>query len=333
MKAVVFHAPRKVSVEEVLDPVPGPGRVTVKVHGCGICGTDLHIYDGEFIARYPLIPGHEFSGVVHEVGSDVAGIEPGQPVTVDPSLPCGECYYCRRNEQNQCERWNAVGVTVPGGFAEYVAVPAQNVYPLPEEVSLDEGAFTEPLACVVYALYRLRVRLGDRVLIFGAGPMGLLLQQVITHSGAAEVVTVDVAPPKLEMAGRLGASRTVLASEAPALLLRDYPRGFDVVVDATGVPAVIESMFRYAGPRARILQFGVAPSDAHVRVSPFEIYRKDWEIYGSMALVRTFQPAIALLKGVVKVAPLITRRIRLEQMPATIAQPKEERDLKILVQP
>lgn len=331
MRAAVIEAPHNISIQEVHYPTPGPGQVVVKVEACGVCGTDYHILEGDFLSPYPLIPGHEFSGTVAELGAGVQGWELGERVAVDPSVYCGECYYCLNNQGNMCEKWNALGNTINGSFAEYVVVPAKNLYRLPENMSFQQGAFVEPLSCVVYAMRRLNISFGSKVLLFGSGAMGLLLLQSIVKGGAAEVVVVDLAEDKLAMARKLGAHKTFAGT---AGLKEQYPRGFDIVIDATGIPAVIENMYQFAGKRAKILQFGCAPSNAKVSVSPFQIYNNDWQIIGTMALLFTFHPAVDLLKnGVINVDPLITAEISLDEFPAYLSQPKGSKDLKVLVRP
>jgi threonine dehydrogenase-like Zn-dependent dehydrogenase len=147
MKAIVLRRPHEAVVEEVPAPTPGPGEVVINVKACGICGTDLHIFDGEFPpSPFPLIPGHEMAGAVAAVGSGVQGLREGDRVAVDPSLFCGDCYFCKTLRGNLCERWGAIGDTTDGGFADYVRVPARNAYPLPERMSFAEGAFVEPLS-------------------------------------------------------------------------------------------------------------------------------------------------------------------------------------------
>ncbi|MBO8138168.1 MAG: zinc-dependent alcohol dehydrogenase family protein [Desulfotomaculum sp.] len=331
MRAAVIEGPHKISVKEVPYPTPGSGEVVVKVEACGVCGTDYHILEGDFLSPYPLIPGHEFSGTVYEIGEGVEGWNVGDRVAVDPSVYCGKCYYCLNNQGNMCQNWNAIGVTMNGAFAEYVAVPAKNLYHLPENMSFQEGAYVEPLSCVVYAMRRLKIRFGDKVLIFGAGPMGLLLLQAVLKGGASEVAVVDLAEEKLAAAQKLGAHKTFAGT---AGLKEQYPLGFDIVIDATGVPSVIEKMFEFAGNKAKILQFGCAPKDAKVSVSPFDIYNKDWEILGSMALLFTFHPALNLLKnGVVTSGVLTTKEISLDEFPDYLSKPKDKNDLKVLVRP
>ncbi|PJF46436.1 MAG: alcohol dehydrogenase, partial [Candidatus Thermofonsia Clade 3 bacterium] len=188
MKAVLFPAPESISVERVPDPSCAPDEVVVQVARCGICGTDIHIYRNEYMSAFPVIPGHEFGGVIVEVGRDVTDFRVGERVAVDPNLYCGRCDMCRNEMANHCLNWQGVGITRPGGFAEYTAVPARACYRLPDSLSDAQAAFIEPLACVVHAMKRIRVLPADPVLILGAGPMGLLLIQALRRMGGSYVV-------------------------------------------------------------------------------------------------------------------------------------------------
>ena len=197
------------------------------------------------------------------------------------------------------------------------------------------AAFVEPLACVVYALQRLRVHPADDVLIFGAGPMGLLLVQALRRSGAAQVVVVDRNPARLALATQLGAHAALLADEQqPDALRQIAPHGFPIVVDATGVPGVIEAAFGYLRPRGQYLQFGVTPMNAKVEISPYQVFRNDWTIIGSFALCYTFQEAIAWLQaGAIDVTPLISHTGSLAEFPNLFAQFAQGQTLKVQVMP
>jgi 2-desacetyl-2-hydroxyethyl bacteriochlorophyllide A dehydrogenase len=246
VKALVIEKPRVAAIQEVPDPKPGFGEVVIKVRNVGICGTDFHIYEGEFISPYPIIPGHEFSGTIHEMGPGVNGFEVGERVTADPSLFCGSCKYCLINKGNQCENWGALGNTVNGSMTEFVAVPARNVVKMSDDMSFEIGAFIEPMACVVHAMNRLQLQAGSSVLLFGAGAMGQQLVQSLSRVGASRLVVVDVSANKLELAKSLGATEAVFSHE----LDRMGQERFDTVVDAIGIPSVIEKAFGFMGPTA-----------------------------------------------------------------------------------
>ncbi len=333
MKALVVEGPRQVAVREVEYPVPGPDEVTVAVKRCGICGTDAHIYQGDFISHYPLIPGHEFAGVVHEVGANVSGFAPGDRVAVDPSLFCGECEFCLSGRGNHCVQWGAIGDTVDGAMAEYVKVPARTVFHLPDAMTFAQGAFIEPIACVVHGMNQLNLRVGQSVLMFGAGSMGQLLTQALAHAGAGELAIVDVSPAKLELARKNGATEGYLSAELEESLgHRKGHRGFDVVIDATGIPAVIQSEYSYLAPKGTHMQFGVAPTAATIAIRPFDIYRMDWRLIGSMAVNHTYRAALQWMEaGRFRVDPLISQVISLTEAPSFFASGKNPDIMKVQI--
>ena len=311
MRAVVFPDSKQIEIQQVDDPGCGDDDVVVEVTSCGICGTDLHIYNAEYMSEFPLIPGHEFHGKVAEIGKNVTQYKVGDRVTVDPNLYCGKCSRCRNEQSNQCLNLEVVGVTRSGGFAEYVTVPERACYPIPDSLTDKQAAFIEPLACVVYALRRMRVYPGDKVLIIGAGPMGLLLVQALRHSSASLITVLEKQAHRLELAKGMGANSIVLADKAQDENLKAIaPEGYDVVIDATGVPAVIQNAFGYLKPRGQFLQFGVAPMGAKIEIEPYAIFRYDWQIIGSFALCYTFQPSIDwLANGVIDVNPLVSHSV------------------------
>lgn len=333
MKALVMEAARRPVVKDVPKPVCGPDEVVIQVKRCGVCGTDLHIFAGDFLSPYPLVPGHEFAGVVDEVGDLVSNFKVGDRVAVDPSLFCGKCKYCLTGRGNHCEHWGATGDTTNGAMAEYVVVPAITVFALPDHLSFAQGAFIEPIACVVHGMNQLQLTVGQSVLLFGAGSMGQLLIQALTHAGAGELVVVDVAQGKLDLARTHGATHAYLADQAQSRLAhRKGHLGFDVVIDVTGIPAVIQSEFQYMAPCATHLQFGVAPIEAKLEVSPFDIYHNDWRMIGSMAVNHTFQAALDwVTAGRFSTDPLISSVMRLEEMPEFFARGKAADVMKVQI--
>jgi D-arabinitol dehydrogenase (NADP+) len=336
MKAAYYQARRELSVREAPDPEPGPNEVVIRVAACGICGTDQHIYEGDFFPSYPLIGGHELAGEVMLLGPQQfeTGLREGDRVAVNPIISCGSCFYCRRGQVNHCLNFSAIGVTRDGGFAEYVVAPAANVYPV-GDMDLEAAAFIEPISCVVYGMQRLRVPLGADALVYGAGPIGLLMVQLLRHGGAGAVTVVDLRQDKLDLAQSLGANDGVLAGSGADAALRELsPLGFDVVIDCTGVPAVVEQMFRHVRNSGKLLLFGVNPPDAHVAVSPYDVYRKDLEIYGSFSLRYTFADALALLRsGAVDVKLLLSDRFPIERFPEALKLAGSGEALKVQIQP
>ncbi len=335
MKAIIFPQPGRIALESLEDPACGPDEVVVKVANSGICGTDIHIFRGEYESDFPLIAGHEFGGEIVEAGPQSKGFRLGDRVVVDPNLYCTRCDYCRDHQANHCANWQGIGVTRSGGFAEYVNVPARAAYKVAADFSDAKLAFVEPLACVIWALRRIHVNPADRVLIFGCGPMGLLLLQALRQSGAADVTMVEKQAERIRLAQKLGASTAVQANGSPAEALRDMaPQGFDLVVDATGLPAVIESAFAHLKPRGQFLQFGVTPMDARISLNPYDIFRNDWTIIGSFALCYTTLPAIRWLEqDRIEVESLVSHTLPLSEFEAGFRQFLAGDTLKVHLQP
>jgi len=329
VRAAVITAPGQVEVATMPDPTPGRRDVVVSVAGCGICGTDLHILEGEFAPTLPIVPGHEFAGDVVAVGKDVTEISVGDRVAVDPSLHCGECYQCRRGRGNLCERWAAIGVTTPGGAADFAVAPVSNCFRLSEGMATADAALIEPLSCAVRGFDVLQPRLGDHFLIYGAGTMGLMMMELAKRSGAASVSMVDLNPDRLETARVLGCSATVGSADE-----LDRPRGWDVVVDCTGVVAAIEDGLSRVGKGGTFQQFGVTNTAAVARISPYRIYNEEIRIIGSMAVLHSFERAGELLEaGFLRPEVMISDRFDLEDYAKALAQFKAGVGRKVQVQP
>ena len=314
MIAAQIRSPLEANLFESADPEVGPLDVLIEVQNAGICGTDLHIWHGSYaLAQYPVVPGHEFSGVVAAVGEQVQNFSVGDRVTADPNLPCYHCAFCQQRQFNQCLNLAVVGVTRSGAFSRYVSVPESAVYGI-GDLPFSEAALLEPLACVVWGLKQVQLQAGDTMLIFGAGPMGILMLQAVLRSGAASVVVVDKEPWRLGLAAQLGAT-TLQADELTPEALKDLaPYGFDVVADATGVSQVIEGTFEHVKPGGKVWVFGVTAAEARVPFSPYEVFRKDLKIIGSFALNKTFHEAIALVRGgALTLAPLISHTLPIDE--------------------
>jgi 2-desacetyl-2-hydroxyethyl bacteriochlorophyllide A dehydrogenase len=332
VRAFVVPEPGTASLETIDDPTPQTGQVVVRVEAAGICGTDLHILDGHLpSAAYPLVPGHEVAGEVVALGADVDLVEEGQRVAVDPSVFCGGCHGCRAGWPNLCDRWGGMGVTRPGGFAEFVAVPASWCEVLPREVPTERGALVEPIACALHALDRAGPLVGKDTLILGAGTMGSLLAALFARAGARSVTVVDPVADRLELASSYGATHTATA-------LADLPRpgdeGWDVTVDASGVISAIEDAVHAVRRAGRVVLVGVARADRTARFSPYEIYRKEASIVGSMAVLHSFGRAPEILASeVIDPHLLISHRFPLEDIDEAFSTVREGRGRKVLVLP
>jgi 2-desacetyl-2-hydroxyethyl bacteriochlorophyllide A dehydrogenase len=329
VKAVVITGVGRLEVTEVPDPKAGPREVVVDVAACGLCGTDLHILQGEFAPTLPVIPGHEFAGVVVEIGSDVNEVAVGDRVAVDPSLYCHECRMCRLGRNNLCERWNAIGVSTAGGAAEYAVAPVANCVKLPDHVRTEDAALIEPLSCAVRGYDILRSQLASRVLIYGSGTMGLMMLQLGKLTGAASIEVVDINTDRLATAEQLGVTAT--ATSADEL---DRPKGWDVVIDATGNERAIQDGLNRVAKGGTFLQFGVSDYAARAVIEPYKIYNQEITITGSMAVLHSFERAADLFAtGVLDPNVFISDRLPLDDYAAAIDQFKAGEGRKIQVLP
>ncbi len=291
MRAIVIAEPGTFSLTEVPEPVPGPRDVLVRVEAVGICGTDVHVLDGEFApTRYPIIPGHETSGVVEQVGAEVSGFAPGDRVSVDPSLFCGECAFCTAGRPNLCDSWDGAGVArTNGSTAELVCAPRRCVHHLADHVDLAMSALIEPLSCAIHGYDLLPRRMGEHYLIYGAGTMGLMMAQLAPRAGAASVTVVDRLPARLEVAREVGVEAVAVSANDVA-----RPGGWDVVIDCTGAPAAIEDGLGRVRRGGTFQQFGVAAVEARAQISPFQIYNDEITMVGSMAVLNSYARAVEM---------------------------------------
>jgi 2-desacetyl-2-hydroxyethyl bacteriochlorophyllide A dehydrogenase len=340
MRAAIIDAPGNMRIGSLPDPTPKPDELVIRVGACGICGTDLHIVDGDSpLARYPVVPGHEFAGEVVAVGRNVPQgigtrdmkVTVGTRVAVEPNVYCGHCEFCRTGHENLCLNYTAIGVTADGAFAEYVTVPAAKAYVLPEHLSFREAALIEPISCAVHAMNRLNPRSGDTFLIVGAGAMGLILLQLALRGGASKVAVVDLNTQRLQRAEELGADS--IQTEINTLL-EDEPLGFDCVIDVTGVASAIEGAFAVAKRGGKLLVFGVAPSKARISLSPFRIYNDEITVLGSMAVLYSFGPAVNLLSsGAIDTAVMLTAALPLEDFPNALRMVRRGEGIKTQIVP
>src|SRR3954453_2217835 len=318
MKAVVYDAARSYAVQDIPPPQAAAGEVRIKFDQVGVCGTDLHIHEGDFNAVFPLIPGHELVGVVDQVGAGVTGCRPGEQVTVNPNVYCGHCDYCRSGRLILSANLKGFGSNYPGFFAEYVSVAERLVFSV-EGLPRDTAVFTEPAACAMHGLETLRPRPGSRALVFGAGPTGLLLAPLIASGGAASVTVAAPSRFKLDRATALGIDKTVLINRndrdgnIAALQSASGGDGYDVVVEATGSTAVGNICVPLTRNGGTVLIYGVTRNEEIVEFPPFDVFRREITIKGSFAEITSFGAAIeALRNGRVRTEGMITHRFGLD---------------------
>jgi L-iditol 2-dehydrogenase len=337
MKQVELHAPEDIRLHDAPVPSPGPDEVLVKIACVGICGSDLHAYHNKHpFIELPVVPGHEFCGTVAEVGENVADFAPGQRVTVEPSLVCGRCYNCLHGRYNICEKLKVIGCQSTGAMAEYLAVPAAKVLALPDEVSFDQAALVEPLAVGVHAARVGGVQTDTKVLVLGAGTIGLMTLQAARALGASPVMITDTRAERLDLARQLGADEVVdptkvdLGQRSEALFGHPGP---DVIVECVGSAATVRDAIDIARKGARIVIAGVF--DADVPVPLGLVQDRELEIVGTLMYAGDdFQTAIDFLaQGKARAEPLITHRYPLEEA-ARAFKTADSRDnaLKVLLE-
>ncbi len=342
MKSLVLTEYKKLEIKDMPVPEVGPGDVRVKVDSCGICGSDVHGYDGSSGRRIPpLIMGHEAAGVVDSVGEGVEDLGPGDRVTFDSMISCGTCRFCRAGEINLCDHRRVVGVSPGdwkqhGAFAEYVVVPQHIVFRLPDGLSFAHAAMVEPVSVAVHAVSRTPIRLGDRAVVVGCGMIGLLTIQAAKAAGCGTVFAVDLDETRLERAARLGADVTIDAKEnvPAAVIAATEGRGADVAFEAVGaakpIATAIESL-RKGG--ALTLIGNVTPK---VEVDLQAIVTRELTLYGSCASSGEYPLCLDLLgRGVIKVHELVTAVAPLEDGPGWFDRlyAREPGLMKVILQP
>jgi 2-desacetyl-2-hydroxyethyl bacteriochlorophyllide A dehydrogenase len=340
MKAAVFHGPNDLRLESVPVPTVGENDVLLKVDMCGICGTDVHIYRGHFPApNLPLIPGHEFAGHVVASGANVDHVKVDDYVTADINISCGHCYFCRRQQKLFCEQIRQIGVHMNGALAEFVKVPASSIYHVPEEMSPEQGAYIEPLACAVHGQDRANIKAGSSVAIIGGGPMGLAHIRLAKLKGATPIICSELNHTRLQKAREMGADAVIDANETDAVeavLRLTEGRGADYVIEAVGTIHTYKQAFEMVRRGGTVVAYGAAPSTASIDLRPFDIYSKELTIVGSYAgTYETWPEAISLIHGGrFNPGQIITQIAPLEEIVDALLTAEKDKDvIKIQVRP
>ncbi|HEX3750831.1 MAG TPA: alcohol dehydrogenase catalytic domain-containing protein [Streptosporangiaceae bacterium] len=328
MKAALVTKPGELSVEEVPDPAPRDHEVIVQVGTCGICGTDVHVFDGDYLAvrRYPVIPGHEFWGTVAAAGPAVRTVRVGQRVAVDPMDYCDACATCRAGWTNMCLNGGGLGTTAPGALAEYVAVNGARCQPLPDGLTEDLASLVEPLSCVLHGLDRIGPVLGEDLLVLGSGPIGLMLTALAVAAGA-RVDVVDPRAGRRAVAPEFGARRVAASADEIA------DGGWAVVADCTGHPEAVATGLAHLRRTGRLALLGIGGADATFPFAPFDVVARELTIVGVNSVRHTFGRAAALLAGgTIPAARLHGPPLPLDQTAAAIEATRRGAGLKTRVQ-
>lgn len=337
MKAAIFYGKHDLRVEERNIPETGDDEVLVKVAYCGICGTDVHIYEGDKGCAEvipPKILGHEFSGVIQAVGKSVKNRKVGDRVTIDPNVLCGGCSACLSAKGHFCEHMTGIGTMVDGGFAEYVAVPARQTYVLSEKTSLRAAAMTEPLACCLHGMDMCGIVPGSRVLVIGAGMIGLLMLQLARLSGAAFIAVSEPVAEKRAQALKLGAD---ICIDPMSVSDKEFEEkcayyNFDCVIECCGLVKTISQAISAAGKKSTVMMFGLTKPDDVVPVKPYEIFSKEITLRSSYINPYTHGRALALIEnGRIDVTSMIYKEIGLEELDSVLQDARKRAKGKYLV--
>ena len=336
MKVALFEKPRSLVITTKSLRRLNEGEVLVKVRACGVCGTDVHIVEGESRSSPPVVLGHEYAGTVEDFAKGVKGVGAGQLVAIDPNISCGTCFYCRRGLVHLCSGLRALGVDIDGGMAEYSIVPVKQVYELPEHLSAEESAFIEPVSCAIHGIDRARIRVGDTVVILGGGAVGLLMLQLARTAGAARVIVVEPLANKRSIAEHLGADDVINPEEQDVeSAIHDLTLvGADVVIECVGKTQTMQSAVEMARRGGTVEFFGVCPIGQTIPVEPNNIYYKELTVVGSYVNPFTFSRAIAVLKhGKVRIDGFQIDKFPLDGVHEALASLREGRTIKSIIQP
>jgi len=339
MLAVVKEGPGPgFTLKEVEKPIPGKGEVLIAVKSVGICGSDIPIFKGIRAVSYPLVPGHEFSGDIVEVGTGVKGYKPGDRVTSSIVINCGRCFYCREGEETLCERIREIGIHVNGAFAQYVIVPEHTLHHMPDGMTYNQGASIDPVASAYRAVRKAHITVADVVIVFGPGPIGLYALQLATLEGAKKIIMVGTRDERLEIAKTLGADLTInirQQSEYLGEIVKKFTEGHmaDVVIEATGRPDTVESCITCVCKGGRVILAGVFHESAVFSVS--RLVRSEARIEGSICYTwNEFEVAMGLIStSKVEIKPIVTHELPLSQMSEALKLIDRRQALKVILHP
>ena len=339
MKSAVFYGKHDLRVEEHEMPKVGPKDVLIQVKACGVCGTDVHIYEGDKGAAEvtpPTILGHEFSGVIAVVGSEGTNYKAGDRVCIDPNCYCGACEPCRNGVVHYCEHMIGYGTTVNGGFAEYCAVNERQVYKLGDNTSFEQGAMTEPVACCLHGMDMCEIRPGHQVVVIGGGMIGLLMLQLSRLAGAAKVALLEPVESKREVGKKLGADICIdpIHEDVKARLKEEGMTWVNTVIECVGRPSTIEQAIDIAGNKAVVMMFGLTKPDETISVKPFEIFRKELVLKASYINPYTQKRALDLIdSGRLDVSSMVYEVADLDELADILSNPELRAKGKYIISP
>lgn len=339
MKSAVFYGKHDLRIEDQPMPQVGAKDVLVQVKACGICGTDVHIYEGDKGAAEvtpPTILGHEFSGVVAAVGDEVTAYKVGDRVCVDPNCYCGSCTPCRNGVAHYCEHMIGYGTTVNGGFAEYCAVNERQIYKIGDNTTFEQGAMAEPVACCLHGMDMCEIKPGHQVVVIGGGMIGLLMMQLAKLSGAAKVALLEPVESKREVAKKLGADVCIdpIHENVKEVLQENGMNWINTVIECVGRTSTIEQAIDIAGNKAVVMMFGLTKPDDTIAVKPFQIFQKELVLKASYINPYTQKRALDLIdSGRLDVSSMIYDVCGLDMLEGILSKPELRANGKYIISP
>lgn len=337
MKSAVFYGKKDLRVEERAPREPDEGEVMIRVRACGICGTDVHIFNGdEGAAKTPAntVLGHEFSGEVVSVGKNVGTLSVGDRVCVDPNVLCGKCKPCLEGLGHFCEDMTGIGTTVDGGFSEYCTVLESAAHKFSDNIPFESAAMCEPVSCCLHGIEMCDIRPGDTVAVIGCGMIGLLMLQLARLSGASKIIAIEPVAEKRDAAAKLGADICFDPAVSSAEEIKKEVGRISCVIECAGRTETMENAIALAGYKSTVMMFGLtAPGDT-ISVKPFEIFKKEITLRASFINPYTFGRALSLISsGKIDVSSMIYKYEPLEKLPAILSDPGLRRGGKIIIRP
>ena len=339
MKAGVFYSKNDLRIEEIPKPSPKAGEVLIKVKARGICGTDVHIFNGDkgcFPTPAGTVLGHEFSGIVEAVGEGVNEIRVGDRVCVDPNKLCGDCYYCKSGIGHFCENMIGIGTGVNGGFAEYCAVPQSQVYKIADSTSYEAAAMTEPTACCVHGIDMCNISCGDTVAIIGGGMIGMIMLQLAKLSGAGKLIMIEPVAEKRKIAEKLGADLCIdpIGNDVKKILAENGIKRISAVIECVGKTSTIEQAIAIAGEKSVVMMFGLTAPDDTISIKPFEIFQKEIVLKSSFINPHTQKRALELIdSGKIDVSSVVYACEPLESLTKILADGSLRAKGKYIIKP
>jgi len=339
MKSAVFYGKHDLRVEESPVPEVGAEDVLIEVKACGVCGTDVHIYEGDKGAAAvtpPTILGHEFSGVITKVGENVKELKVGDRVCIDPNNYCGKCDPCRHGVAHYCEHMIGYGTTVNGGFAQFCAVDQKQVYKLGDQTTFEQGAMSEPVACCLHGIDMCDIKPGHQVVVIGGGMIGLLMMQLAKLAGAAKVAMVEPVEEKREVAKKLGADVVIdpFNEDVKATLRNAGFNWIQTVIECAGLTSTIEQAIDIVDHTGTVMMFGLTKPDDTISLKPFEVFQKEIVLKASYINPYTQRRALDLIDSKrLDVSSMVYKVASLEELEDVLKDPKLRAKGKFIINP